>query len=349
MKRFFRNLLFFVLIAYGVPAVYIHFFPNNFFNNAYPRWDYKRQMAHQRHDPPNDILVMGDSWTMAGVIPRLLSDRAFSFAIGGSSSIECYFLLKTYLEHNPPPREIFLSISPAHFNQHPCFWPQTVKFKFLSIKDTLEIIGRSIEMKSYPWPERHRLDRPSYYYGKYLLSYLNYVPFFRGEMSNAGIFMRRRGNQAEYLKLEANRGQALFGTAEKAQSSWEETEGKPFSEFPTSVLLDSYLEDFLDLCRKNGIKVICESMPINDYYYERMHADYVDQFTAVFRALQEKYPQFVFELAIPHYPLENFGDPGHLNQRGAERFSRYLKHKYFSESAQTPAASSEKTVPSETN
>ncbi len=327
-KRFFLKLLLFLWLAYAVPALFIQFGGMNFFNREYPMWMHKKKQMEQKSPVDRDILIFGDSRTLAGVLPKTLSPDALSLAIGGSSSIEAYYLLKHYLRLNKPPKQILFSMTPLHFLKESCFWNRNVMFKFLSVEDSLEVLNRSRKKKMKPCPfycGKGRFGKAEIYW-KYWSHKLNLPYLYRAEIVKARLFDRRESNLTRWNYLEETNGHSFFGRKKKASGMIQETKHKTFQ---TRKLLVQYAKDFLMLARRNGIQVIVVNVPVNDPSYKKLKPKFLDGYTAFLEKLQKQFPEMIVDSGYPHYPVNHFGDTSHLNERGAKRFSRYLKERYF--------------------
>ena len=290
VKRFLKNALLFGLIIYTVPALYIEFFPINFHNLEYPMWKYKWDMVRNEGGKYHDIVIMGDSRCLAGIIPDMLSENALSLAIGGGTPVENYYILKNYLRLNRPPKEILLSYAPFFFERHSFFLGRTVRFKFLTEAETAEVINRSIQLKCGILDEG---DIPIYTrfksYWAYLRYRLNLVHIYRAELTESLLFYRRSGNLERYEQMVLTRGHGLFGTARKATETVSEIGKQQFKPYP---LHSSYLDDFLRLCSKHNIQVIYHTAPYSDISYKKMNKKYLLRDRAVIRLLSRNILSF---------------------------------------------------------
>jgi len=325
MKRFLYKLVIFLLIAYIPSFIYIEYFSMNFFNIEYPMWKYQKDFIH--NDSGNDdpsILIMGDSRTMAGVVPTIISDEARSLCVGGSSPVETYYMLEDYLKHHKPPQAIFASFGPFHFEKNSFFWERTIKFKLLSLWEEMEIVKTSEELNDHII-----VGKGSVYklYLKTLLYRSNFIYYYLPDLRDGKILSRRSDNLKKYAQMGELKGFTSFGTKAYSDGSGFELEREKFEASP---LITSYMEKFLTLCQENNIRLVFETLPVNEATYSCLKKGYADDYINYLRVFKSKYTDLTISDAYYPIPNSNFGDPNHLNQEGAEKYSRYLKDKFFS-------------------
>ena len=327
MKRLCKKVFLFGLIIYAVPAVYIEFFPMNFQNLEYPMWKYKRDMVRDEGGIYHDILVMGDSRCLAGIIPAKLSENALSLAVGGGTPVENYYILKNYLKYNRPPKKILLSYTPFFFERHSFFLGSTARFKFLTDSEMEEVIDRAIKLQCGILDEKDTpIDSGYKSYWAYLKYRLNLVHIYRAELTESLLFCRRSSNLEKYKQLLTSKGHSLFGTSQKAVGTVCEV-GK--SEFKPYQLYNSYFNDFIELCNKYNIQIIYHTAPYSEISYKEMNKRYIKQYFKYIKLMGQKYPKVVFDPTLPVFDNNLFGDNSHVNYRGAKTFTNYLKEKYF--------------------
>jgi len=83
-----------------------------------------------------------------------------------------------------------------------------------------------------------------------------------------------------------------------------------------------FIQQFLDLAKKNAIKVYLFNMPIPDPVYEqRKVAGFYPKYFSIMARLKEEYPQTLFIYKkILSYESSYFSDGSHLNSAGAYCF-----------------------------
>ena len=96
-------------------AAYVHFFPLLFMDETFAIWNAKLNLLERSEDP--EFVIIGDSRPMHGLIPSAFPQKTISLAIQGGSSIEGYFLLRSFLEKHRAPKKIIYSISPIRFEK----------------------------------------------------------------------------------------------------------------------------------------------------------------------------------------------------------------------------------------
>ena len=123
-------------------------------------------------------------------------------------------------------------------------------------------------------------------------------------------------------------GYTAFGEDEYNDGLSYETHKEDFELDP---LVNEYYIRLLDLLRDEGIDVIIEQAPLNTASHEAISDEYFADYDDYIQGIAEKYPSFSVVKGVPEYDNSCFGDNNHLNRRGAERFSREIKEKWFTE------------------
>jgi hypothetical protein len=320
------------LLAYAVPAAYIELCPMNFQNNNYPLYRWKQDAAAAPSAVPDDVVVLGDSRALTALVPSLLSDRALSLAVTGGTAIEAYYGMRRYLEHHPAPPRVLVSISPAFLQDCVIFWASNVRFKYLTVAEHLEVLQRSERLGWRIKRGGSDFHGPLHYYGTYALYRLNVAPFYRAELTNARLVLRRGENLRRYDDIARARGHVFFNTGEVAEGLMEETKAEAFRPSP---LLDAYLSDLLTMCARRGSRAVFLTVPFSAPSLAAMKPGFLDQYREYLVRLGADHPDAAVETTVERWPFDFFADQTHLNEKGAVRYSAAIRAQYLG--GDTPA------------
>lgn len=307
-------------ISWTVLVLGVNGDPARFLAPEYAMWSAQRSAA--RDAPPVDVLILGDSRTMGGLDPtRMPGAEVRSLALGGTTSIEAFFLLETWLDRHPAPALLVLGFAPYHLALHDTFWERTVKFAFLSeaqyaalLRDALAlgdpVLGPPAEL------ERELADRSRF--ARYAGGLRNPVDF-ASEILSSG-FLRGTSNRAVRAEVELDRGHFVFGRGERADRLAEEA---GFETFESSPLLDRYLERLLRLAASRGVPVRWFTLPVNQPSFAAIRPAYRAGFEAWLARWPAVHPDFAVMQPLWWLPNDHFGDRSHLNPRGVAEASRH--------------------------
>lgn len=323
MKKLVRNSIIFIILLQLPFYFYVEYFSMNYMNLEYPMWQYQKEIINGGLDRgDSDILILGDSRTMAGIIPSMLSEDARSLCVGGSSPVESYYILKDYLEIHKKPGTVFISFSPFHFEKNSFFWERTVKFKLLTLREEMEVLSKSRKLNDYIVAG----NKPILFgYIKACLYRLNFFYYYLPDIRAGKIQSRRGSNIAKFEEMDRDLGFTGYGTKESSGGLGFELEQEKFT---LSALFDFYMRELLDLCKKEGIMAIYETMPVNEDTFKAVSESYVSDYLSYIKHLKADYGEFIIDEEFYNYTNDYFGDPNHLNKRGSERLTLYLRDKY---------------------
>ena len=322
MKRFLIKSCIFFALVYGSTFIYIEYFAMSFAYMDYPIYKEKIDyIASGSGTAGPEILILGDSRSLTGIDPKIISDRAQSIGLTGGTSITTYYALKHYLEMYPAPRTIILSISPLLFEQHPEFYSRAVKYRLLTTGDAIEVLKRAHELKDFPF---EMTPANGNYYWELFLYKSNYLLYYKSEILAGGFYRMWHTNHEIYATLEKNAG--FWGPSFSAPSHGLNIEAHR-TEFVRSPLLKDYFEKILDLCREKRIRVFFQAAPMNETSFKALKPAYVLGYRDFMSGIRQKYRDSDIEMNFElfSYPDEYFGDPSHLNVKGAELFSELVK------------------------
>lgn len=306
------------LLAFCI-AVYVAFarFPMYFYDGEYAM--FKQQGDYVNNNTEyNRIVISGDSKIKAGIIPNVISDDMYNIALGGITPIENYYYLKEYFENHGTPETVILSYGAHHFKVIETFWSRSVYFHRIDNSDLEELIKTSYEYDDAKEitdnSEKLSLQYRFYSVSKYGKALLNSLGKDRIEI-----------NDDMYRYVQSNRGRGYFGTMESCDSlGYEAT----FDSFKPLKIIDYYFRKTIDMCLDKGVNVIVETLPLNEATYNACSNSFLDDYNNYMNEIQKDYPNITVNSSMWYLDNGLFGDSAHLNQRGAEEYSKYIKEKY---------------------
>lgn len=321
MKKFCAKVAIF-LIPFAVLQiaciVAFTYFPVRFFDGEYAMYQQNKDYTQNNHEY-NRVVILGDSTAKCGYKPKLLAEDVYNISFGGASPVESYFYFREYLEAHDAPEYAFISYVPPHFMYSDTLWTRSVYFHRISDTDLNELLRDA---------ERFN-DSEIIGDGPVLLERLKYKTYFFSaygkpllESFGSGCYQY---NITSYKNSQSDRGYHQFGTADRCDdfSTLEDLDS-----FSPNQTQDYYFEKLLELCTKNEIKVIVETLPLNDATFKACSPLYLQQYAEYMSDIQEKYPEITVNIERMHWSSEYYGDANHLNTRGTQKFADYLLEKY---------------------
>lgn len=318
-KVFFAKLILTISALYATFFLYIEFFPNyyNTVNNT--RWRITKKILSKEIDISDttvNFLFIGDSRVNAG-IDLLKIPNSWSFASGGSTPVEMYFILEKYLQNYPKPDTIFFSISPRLLQKTLIFWDYAVRNDFITYNDFAEI-------------EKHRQTAdvielcPK---GKFLLYKLNYIRYYQSDIFTNRVFFAKEKNEQMLTWVLTHNGQRLHeGLRDSCSELNYETK---FSNFSPPPLFDFYFNKIFETCQKEGIYIFFDVMPMNYSSSKKLNVNFIAEYKDYINSYQNKYPDFLFSDTLIFYPDKYFGDESHLNVKGQKKYTEYFFNLYL--------------------
>jgi hypothetical protein len=292
-----------------------------FLDPEYPMWMAKSKLVAECK--LGDTVIIGDSRAMAALMPEHLGD-ASNLALGGSVSVEAYYLAERIVRCPEQPKRVIVSFAPWHFITAGVYWSRTALFGFLNREEMEEVRHVSRRLNDpviYSVGLTGDFDLiKNYSYSVSLPSY--YFP----AMVNALFVGRKNQNDAVLETTLRNRGHHLFGQANGV--AWPNNEETKLVAFKPSRLLEHYFDRMITLLSQHGIEVVFMSMPVNESTRAGTDPKMLDAFRGFLAATAERHSNFrVVGEFPPVLADEYFGDPEHLNERGARMWSDYVKSK----------------------
>ncbi|VAW58674.1 hypothetical protein MNBD_GAMMA11-2964 [hydrothermal vent metagenome] len=261
--------------TYLLSLYWVNSYPMVYESREYPMWKHVKELMNAKTDDSLKLIVIGDSRAKAGFMPRQINYKTLNLAVGGSTPVEGYFTLLTYLENNPDPENLVLSYSPLHMSHDMYYWERTVKYDFLKNSQYNEISKKIPELID---PEIGSVNLRWKY--KYLTSmYISSVI--------TGLTKKRWiKNEETYKYLIRSDGHSFFGTR-KGSSSYN-GEVKLADDFHSSDLIDFYFNKTIQLAESHNINVYWYTMPFNEASCEKVSKKLVYNFNKYIENINKK-------------------------------------------------------------
>ena len=288
-----------------------------YMDGEYPFWMQQKDYINS-YNNKREIIFLGDSRMKAAIIPAELCDNSYNLAVGGATTVEMYYSLKRYLKKHPKPEKVIMGFGGFHYQWSDCYKTRTHYFHFLSLREEIE--SQYMRYKI----EKHKLIELK----TEIIDSLKYNLLFPQKYSAACInstFTRGELNHLFYDYTSAEKGQMYFGRAEESSELTVEAGVKNFT---LDVWVDLYFQRIVALCNDNSIPLYIEQLPMNEASFEAIStSDWYNDFQACLIQMADK-SKIPINTVIPCYPSDCFGDPSHLNENGAMRFTAEIKEKY---------------------
>ena len=275
----------------------------------YPYWMQQKDHISSFGDQ-QEILMLGDSKVKTGIIVTEMGNNVYNLALGGATSIEMYYTLKTYLKNHPKPKLVIIAFSPMHYFEIDGYCQRNLYFRYFD-----EDIANEVD--------KIMIDRDNT--SKKSEKYFHRLPNVYMDAIIKHLFNpRTEENRAEYKKISDTRG--WIRLEDKKQGH---VFGKPkVDDFKVLPSIDYYMNLMLSLCKKEEIPTYIEQVPMADIEYKPLFASgYLDSYREYMHSFAKRYDIPVEEV-VPVFEDIYFYDDVHLNAKGAEILTEQWKNKY---------------------
>ncbi len=318
-RRIILRIISILLPVYLIWWCFIEFFPMQYASQTAVRWYYLKERLEPANLPQTDNLLLGDSRLNAGVKVCDLP-QSYSFASGGSTSIEMYYVLKKYIDAGGKPKRVFISISPRFFTEKFIFWHYAARSGFINFSDISEIGSAA---RNFPNDSLFSFMPEA----KYLLYRLNYPGYYQYDVRKIYTLDRHKRNM-QLLDIMKNScgNRPHTGLKDSCNELNYETR---FKIFEPSQILNYYFIKILELCKENKFETIFLCCPMNESSFNALSNNFKNSYKAYFDNIQMQYPEFELSNTIYSYPDSLFGDASHLNEKGQAKYTEFLLKTYF--------------------
>lgn len=254
--------------------------------------------------PDKNFLIVGDSHIECALDDSIL-DNMYNLAQSGSSYFYSYVKAKAVIEHNPQIDTLIVGYSYGDLLTNRDRWfsgEEQIRFKLgdyfflFSPQDYLDLVRANPLHTLWYTPQ---------------VIFKNFENIFRGYSSIGG-----------YVYSERDR-------LKEAKSRYKEPE------YNTSMKYSTYQEYYLlkiyNYCQSKGVQLVLINVPIH-HILETDQAKHKDQYCKV--ALQKMPNAILMNDSNFNIPEYGYADLEHLNHKGAEIYSNYLKQSGITSSAQ---------------
>ena len=321
MKSFLRVLLkcFLVLFPIWICILYIIL---NFLGIISPSlvggyWNNK--FIKEKQDKYYSVVILGDSTANTSYIPELLSDSTINLALSGSSVVENYYTLETYLANNEAPKDVFISFSDYHIGQDNFKWSNCNLLHRFSLKQNVEIFQNILKYGTESIEET--IEEDSYWPNVFL--YKTYMPSkYMYSIIKSFNSNRRQENEKAFEEADLRLGR---------HCNISNNIYKPESEvgcqnFSVSSLQDRYYKKLITLCQENNIRLHIVKMPLPGNYF--IFDSYREEINAYYTNLLNGTIGVDFLWPVEEFESYYFADENHLNNHGSQFYSNTIKALY---------------------
>jgi hypothetical protein len=277
--------------------------------------------------PPGTIVILGDSCTVADLVPPLIGRDVLDLGLGGACPVEEYFMALRLLRTNHP-RAVVLSFIPANLarinrtGSHVNILDRGSKFGLLDWTDLEQIRQRSRALR-----DNSIFDRPAPLdmdarLKIWLLAH-RFPAYYFADLIGGQLDLWKRENPRRLLFTEQTRGYfGGHGALQAGALDWNAS----LVDFRPPPTIDFYFRQLLALFAARGIPVYFVSMPMSDVSLAAMRPEVKQAYTSYLKELASSYPNF-HELGdpLPSFPLRYYHDDIHLATAGAILWSRRIR------------------------
>ena len=308
-------------IAASIPAIALIAFtilcPLCYMDEEYPAWRFSQLVSEGEEYGGSgfETVILGDSGAMSSIKPALWETSCVNLAVGGATSIEMYYIFEEYLKNHDAPKQAVIMFAPFHYWHIDNFETRTVYFKALRLKDLPELYenarlcgAKSVYRKGFVTDELSaRCGLPNKY-----LPAIN-AAFFTGRLQQ---------NTKAYSDLVSSFGWGTFGDLKECYDESYEVSYEDMEIDGDAKLITLYMQKLLRLCDDNNIHVRLIQPAVNTATYDGLNEHYYGAYRNYIKELSTVCPGMEYELCLRVYDGSLFSDTSHLNEKGAEKFTR---------------------------
>ncbi len=307
----------FVAPLYLLWFLYIESMPLYYNRPTNTRWYFIKESLKGTYPLPDaNKIFLGESRVNAGIDFTKIPG-AYSFASGGATPIEMFYILKKYLKNNKSPDTVFVSFSPRFLSETFAFWHFAVRNNLFDFSEMNEIL------KEKQAEDTVLACLP---FCNFILYKADYLSYYQSDVLYSNVFGNLSKNKAMIDSMLKMRGGRYHrGLKDSCSDLNYETK---YARFTPSPLLDAYFNKILALCSQNNCKTIFFSMPVNQSSYKNLKAEFIAGYADYMRQKQKQFPNCIISDSLYSYPDKFFGDESHLNSKGKEIFTARFLRKY---------------------
>ncbi len=294
-------------------------FPMSFLDADYPNWRWQKDFI-TNESVQADVLFIGDSLEVSGVMAAEWGENAYNISLPGTTPVEMCYALKTYLEHHEPPKLVIMGFGQNHYIEMNCYWNRTIYFHYAPVSEQAAFIKQAKALDDMAVFGDVNVLGETLSYGLFAPS--RYLPALLNMLEEQN---RQATNIATYSNSRVSHGYLQIGMLDSCSDA---SASVAYDSFTVAPSIDVNIREMAQLCSDNSIQLVIERPPCNQATVDATNATFAAQYAQYFDLLAEDFPDIIVNTVIEVYPDDCFGDPGHLNQNGAERYTKSLYERY---------------------
>lgn len=317
VKKIIKRGLLLIVPIYLLWFSYIQFMPSYYNRPTNTRWQFIKESLEKKYViPESDIIFLGESRVNAGIDFNQIPN-SYSFASGGATPIEMFYILKKYTENYKKPKQVYLSVSPRFLSETFAFHPHVIRNNLLDYSDMQEICA-ALEKGDTTLGSFTRL--------KFFLNKLNYIEYYQSDVFYNKVFGGYKENTELINEMIRRKGGRPHpGLKDSCSALNYETNDQ---HFVPSDLLTHYFNRILSFCQAEKIQFAFFFMPMNESSYKALKPAFIKEYKTYMQGFQKQYPEFDISDRVYFYPDSLFGDESHLNSKGRELFTKLFAQEY---------------------
>lgn len=313
IMRFFKALAF--MLGFFVLYSYVLSIADSYKNRDISIHQYQVKVKQKFDKRVFGNIILGDSRALAINYSNNKSPDIYNYSFSNAGGLYPYpYFLKKYLQKNAPPKRIIWSFIP------------------LMLTDEWEIFQDDIAQRN------SELERAAFLYDVVdMVNPFHQNVFWQNPLTSEAILKKKIDINYKYLKsyvtenFDPHQNQKLFneetgGVIFAETARWKYDPDNYLENVPLEISSNAsrFIEQFMDIAKKNAIRVYLFNMPIpTPIYQKRSNQGFYDKYFAFVNRLKEEYPDNLFiNTNILHYSESLFLDESHLNIWGAEYFQQ---------------------------
>ena len=310
-------------ILAAVPAIaliaYTLLCPLCYMDEEYPSWRFSKDVSTGKtYAGENfDTVILGDSGAMSSIVPHLVGDSCLNLAVGGATAIEMYYIMSEYLEDHEAPKTAVIMFAPFHYWHIDNYKTRTVYFKALSLKDLPEL-----------YENAKLCGADSVYHEGYITDELSArcaLPSVYLPAIYASRFTGRYDTNKKMLNdIESTRGYGTFGRLDECYDESYETSYEDMVIDGDAKLITLYMQKLLKLCSENGVHVKILQPAVNTATFKKLNEHYYASYRTYIKQMATVSDDIEYETDLRVYDGRYFSDTSHLNEAGAEKFTKEI-------------------------
>ncbi|MBO4904157.1 MAG: hypothetical protein J5367_02940 [Lachnospiraceae bacterium] len=308
-------------ILAALPAIALIAFtllcPLCYMDEEYPAWRHAKMTAAGKlyEGKSFDTVILGDSGAMSSIKPELIKEDAVNLAVGGATSIEMYYFFSQYLLTHDKPDTVVIMFAPFHYWHIDNYEKRTVYFKAIPVSALTELYGNAKKCEAssviYDGFETGELSARLGLPSKYLPA-----------ITAARFTGRYDRNKEAFDELVRSGGYGRFGELEQCYDPSYETSYEDMTIDGDARLITLYLQKLLRLCDENNIRVRLIQPAVNTETYEGLNEHYYGSYRNYIKQAVSVCSDIEYEDSLRVYDGKYFADTSHLNEAGADKFTK---------------------------